>query len=98
MIISFGKHKGKRLDELPQSYLRWLVKECSSLSPHMRDEIEKLLGGEKSSATGLVPQIVGDWYRQLAREFHPDKGGSHEAMKAVNRGRDLLLQLAGVAR
>jgi hypothetical protein len=97
MIITFGKHKGKRLDEVPQSYLRWLLAECSSVSPAMRDEITKLLG-DKPNTTGLVPQFVGDWYRQLAREFHPDKGGSHEAMKAVNRGRDLLLQLSGVAR
>jgi hypothetical protein len=37
-------------------------------------------------------------YRQLAREFNPDKRGSHDSMVAVNRARDLLIEMTGGAR
>ena len=28
MIMPWGKHKGKPIDELPSSYLKWLAEEC----------------------------------------------------------------------
>jgi hypothetical protein len=67
----------------------------------------KTFENEPSRTRGQIPQLflagidmpvgqvilVSQWYRSLSREYHPDLGGSHEAMKAVNRGRELLLQL-----
>lgn len=89
MILRFGKYKDRDLSEVPEHYLTWLLKECRNLSPTMRAEINRLLSG------AVVPteDIVTKWYRRLAREFHPDLGGSHEAMKAVNRGRELMIEL-----
>ena len=98
--ISFGKHRGKLLTEIPVGYLRWVLANCSSVSPALRDEIRYVIQADDSAEepTALViPTLVGSWYRKLAAEFHPDKGGTHEAMKAVNRCRDVLLEMAGVA-
>lgn len=103
MIMPFGKHRGKPLEDVPLSYMQWALENCSSVTPALRAEMERLLRGdhdrehERESAIS-IPTLASQWYRQLACEFHPDRGGSHAAMVAINRGRDLLLELAGVAR
>ena len=40
--LSFGRHRGKRLDEVPTTYLVWLVK-LPDLSPEVRDTIRCFL-------------------------------------------------------
>jgi uncharacterized protein (DUF3820 family) len=42
--LQFGKHKGKRLDELPGDYLEWLLRtEPRFLQPGQLDEASKIL-------------------------------------------------------
>lgn len=45
-----------------------------------------------------VSATVAAWFRRMALEFHPDRGGSNDAMRAVNRGLELLKELLGVKR
>ena len=40
--IGFGKHKGKRLEDLPDSYVRWLLEDCETLSWDMRRSLKEL--------------------------------------------------------
>jgi len=40
--------------------------------------------------------IVREGYRGLALDFHPDRGGSNEAMRVINEAHDRLRQLVGV--
>jgi len=42
-ILGFGKHRGKRLDQVPKSYLGWCLRECSSKSLSLREAIRLLL-------------------------------------------------------
>ena len=101
MRMPFGKHKHKLLEDVPRDYLLWVLDNCDNLSPTLKAEVRRVLGvGQRSYSppppppqTSLATSTVNEWYRQLAREFHPDLGGSHEAMKAVNRGRELMLEL-----
>jgi hypothetical protein len=37
--------------------------------------------------------VVQTWYRRMALRFHPDRGGSHEAMLAINVAHDELRRL-----
>lgn len=39
------------------------------------------------------PDSVKEQYRQLAKKFHPDKGGNEEKMREVNLEHNYLLQL-----
>jgi hypothetical protein len=43
-----------------------------------------------------VCQALSTWFRELSKKWHPDRGGSDEAMKAINDAHDRLRQLLGV--
>jgi hypothetical protein len=96
--MPFGKHRGKALEDVPLDYLEWVLAECGNITPILRRAIQQILSPPQRSGALTVAGVADQWYRRLAVEFHPDKGGTHEAMKAVNRGRELLLELVGGAR
>jgi hypothetical protein len=40
MTLRFGQHRGKRLCEVPDRYLRWLHRGCDSISPWERQQVK----------------------------------------------------------
>jgi hypothetical protein len=40
--------------------------------------------------------LIARWYRNLVLRWHPDRGGSTQAMQAVNDAHDRLRQMVGV--
>src|SRR5262245_25397492 len=97
--MTFGRHKGDPLEQVPFDYLSWCLRECTRLDPWLRKAIEvemaRRVRGEPPRGTQLldVKSLVSQWYRELSLKFHPDRGGSHEAMKVANHARDRLLEL-----
>ena len=49
---------------------------------------------ERDAQKALALQLIDIGYKVLARELHPDKGGSREAMARLNAVRDRLKQSA----
>jgi len=100
MIMTFGKHRGKRIDAIPMDYLLWALEHCSNLSFTLRLAIEEHLDitrpADRTTPSIPLAELVPLWYRRLAKEFHPDRRGSHDAMLAVNRAKELLEEMAGV--
>lgn len=92
MIMPFGMHKGKRLEDVPEDYLFWVLDHCEP-QPGLLRAIEKRLDLLDKPGTALSASIVGPWRRKLSFEFHPDTGGSHQEMKVVNRAADLLAEM-----
>lgn len=92
MIIHFGKHKGKPLEEIPEDYLCWVLENCSP-RPTLLRAIEQILDVNDEPNLAITVDIVGPWYRKLAVEYHPDRGGTHQQMLVVNRCNDLLEEL-----
>jgi|SRR6516162_9625581 hypothetical protein len=95
--MPWGKHKGRPLEEIPVDYLGWLLDEAENMKPWLREavrqEFERRLAGPAGSGNGLpanLPDIVRTWYRKLTLDYHPDRGGSNEAMKALNDAHDRL--------
>src|SRR4051812_34225645 len=86
MEIPFGKHKGTRLEDVPKHYLLWVLDNCEIKSPTLKSEIEKILGLAPRMDFSLRPSVdeLKPVYRRMAAKYHPDRGGSTEAMVAIN--------------
>jgi hypothetical protein len=109
--LPFGKYKGRRLEDVPTGYLVWVVNHVDRLDPYLRRAIEHELddrnpaeaganSNERHAGDGSLPAawsgIITTWYRQLVRDYHPDRGGSVEVMAALNEANDRLRKLLGV--
>ena len=96
MNMPFGKYKGRPLRDIPEDYLAWLLDNCE-LKPTLRQAVTAALNLNcERPQTSLTTEVVGQWYRRMAMEFHPDRRGSHESMKVINRGHEVLLELVQV--
>ena len=47
-VMPFGKHRGRRLDAIEPSYLRWALRDCSCPSLGLREAIKLVLQGGAS--------------------------------------------------
>lgn len=96
MRMPFGKFKGFDVDELPQDYLRWLIENIDLREP-LRSAVfwnhnqRKAESGWECLPDEATLKVV---YRRLAQKWHPDHGGSTEAMQALN---DFLSEIKSLA-
>ena len=107
MKMPFGKHKGAQLKDIPRDYLLWVFDNCERISERLRkaicielgidpyDEIEEEdvypSSDRETNISGSV--IIDQVYREMAKRFHPDRGGSVPEMQAVNEVIDRFRQL-----
>jgi hypothetical protein len=103
--MPFGKYKGEPLGEIPSGYLNWALQNCRNLDPWLRvairRELERRLDEDDAPARGYPPPAnlegkVRSWYREMVLKYHPDRGGNHEAMKAINDAHERLKQRVGM--
>lgn len=105
MYMPFGKHAGQRISDLPTHYLEWLLAQHWLREPLKstlgREYSERCAADEQQphheplrvadrAVVETATEIVGAGYRTLAKRLHPDAGGSHESMIALNAARDFL--------
>jgi uncharacterized protein (DUF3820 family) len=94
MEMPFGKYRGQPIAEIPTAYLKWLltIDIWSDLRYSVTEELElRREGFDRGPKQTPAPTVdVAGWYRQLSMRFHPDRGGSKEAMQAVNAAKELL--------
>lgn len=79
MRITFGKHKGTEIADLPLSYLQWLIDaDVRMLSPAQRAEVLRVLegdyGGNYWKGEGRSTHRGGDWGEASSRA-HKSLGG-----------------------
>lgn len=85
MIMPFGKWQGYDLAQIPTGYLTWLSSNTDlygALKNAVQAELDRREGKE-AQAEGAVDALK-NVYRSLAMKWHPDKGGNHQAMQAIN--------------
>ncbi len=46
MRMTFGKHLGRPLDQVPRGYLRWVAANVAGLDPALTDAIGKAISGQ----------------------------------------------------
>jgi uncharacterized protein (DUF3820 family) len=106
MIMPFGKYKGSNICDIPSDYLAWLTENARTLRPGQRQAIMQELDLREldsidfdailtpARAAGWWSSMIRQWHREMALQFHPDRGGSVEAMKVINHAADRLKQIA----
>jgi hypothetical protein len=107
--MPWGKHRGKRLVEVPLSYLVWTIEECD-LTPALREAIGAVVlarlaakgirgtGGTAPRTSSPDPPVnwrtvLSSWFRPLALRYHPDRGGDGKVMAALNHAKEQLEDL-----
>jgi|SRR5215467_10794561 len=98
--MPFGRHRGERLGDLPFEYLEWLASVDFVREPlrsQIHAEYQRRLYSQDPRIIvdpSIVDELVGAGVRVLSKRYHPDMGGDHEHMVAVNRAADWLRQQA----
>ena len=97
MRMPFGKYRDIPLDEVPGDYLAWAYRTVDFRSEYLRHAIaaEMMRRAEQDVARQeqRCDRLARRWYNDMARRWHPDRGGSQDGMKAVNDGYELLKRL-----
>lgn len=109
--MPFGKHAGWLIEDLPDDYLVWLYENADLkgwLNHAIDAEFDRRFPPRPEVKIILVQQLRLDartrsvcsklieaGYRHLALKNHPDVGGTHAAMKAINQAIEILRKAVG---
>jgi hypothetical protein len=104
LIFDFGKHRGAHVRDVPTDYLQWLLYggKFTFRNPWMKEQVQAEYDrrvrregdrGASRGGPGLTADQIEAAYRSTARQWHPDRGGTTEAMQALADYRDMLLSL-----
>jgi hypothetical protein len=109
--MHFGKYRDRRVCDVPPGYLAWCLRELRDLDPHLRRVMQESLerrgaaaaeeGGDGAAGGAVMPvaelrERLRDWWRPLAFQHHPDRGGSPATMAALNDAKDKLFEALGL--
>jgi hypothetical protein len=101
-ILTFGKYRGHRIEDVPSSYLCWLLDNVHDLNSYLRMCIRAELANRFKLPQPPPPpprpcprceKLQSRWrqmYRRLVLLLHPDRGGSHEPMVLINELNELV--------
>jgi hypothetical protein len=110
MRMPWGKYRGTLLEDIPDSYLEWVLFGADYAQPYLKSAIRAELERRadpssarrhdaEEAALPVVRNVIKNWYREMALRFHPDRTlDNGAAMKAINHGYERLLDLLGVER
>jgi hypothetical protein len=104
VVLTFGKHRGQHIRDVPSSYLMFVWAECHiawQLRDAIRRELADRLGLQPAAPRHQPPAIsrealseaLARWHRRACLKHHPDRGGSELVMMALNDARDELAAL-----
>jgi hypothetical protein len=94
--MPFGKYAGQALRRIPADYLSWLLSLGHLRNPlraAVQAELERRAAREAEHAARardvcpdaeIARQLIDRGLRVMARENHPDLGGDHATMVAIN--------------
>lgn len=92
MVLSFGKHSGKDLKDVPHDYVEWLRKRAEDDLKIYQGELERRESLEAASE-GIMERIVKEGFRALSKKAHPDAGGTTQDFLELKGGQESLLEI-----
>ena len=89
--MPFGKYKGYLISEIPSNYLVYGL-EAFELPEELKESIkEEVCDRLQIDNSGDYNSFkIKDAYKKMSKKYHPDLGGSTEAMQAINEFNSLL--------
>jgi uncharacterized protein (DUF3820 family) len=109
MNMPFGRYVGEKIQDIPTTYILWLLENGTNMSEELTKELKNVMAdrlGLKTktkteikekiiyrSTSPVTPEFVKIIRNDLAKEYHPDKGGNTTAMQAINRFYDEIINL-----
>lgn len=93
--MPFGKFKGVFLSDLPSTYIVYAL-ESFDLPFELNEELKNILVNrfyifnDAEAENSVDNSVLSKIYKELAKKYHPDAGGSHDAMIAINEFYELL--------
>jgi hypothetical protein len=82
MVLTFGKHRGHDVRDVPREYLEWLLASAHQTVTEVEAELERRDLLEMADAS-WAEKIIRAGFRALAMQHHPDQGGSAEDMREL---------------
>jgi hypothetical protein len=92
--MPFGKFQGVPVADLPYTYLQWLYDLGDELREPLRTAVHRewrrrfdrdyAEPEEEDGEADLFRELIEAGYKALALKFHPDRGGTIEAMTRLN--------------
>ena len=93
--MPFGKHKGTPIDQMPLQYIEWLLTKDNVdgwLLRELEESRDLQLNLRWSESENDSVQRIRKVYLVCAQKWHPDKGGSTDAMQAINEFNEKLMK------
>jgi uncharacterized protein (DUF3820 family) len=80
----FGKHKGDKITDIPSTYIVYAL-ESFDLPEELISTLQYELIERLNIPKGYIQlAVIEKVYKELAKKYHPDMGGSNSAMQAIN--------------
>ena len=95
MKLTFGKHNGKDIRDVPREYIEWLVENCRKQLDEYEAELQRRDELAEASMSWME-RIVTTGYKSLAKQNHPDTGGDGESMRQINSAAEELRKILRV--
>lgn len=101
--MPFGKFRGWTLDQIPDEYLGWVVANIDLREPLRSSVLKELHRREPPAELSrrpcpdpqLAEELIGAGRRVLAKQTHPDAGGTHEAFLRLETVKTWLQHVIG---
>jgi uncharacterized protein (DUF3820 family) len=94
--MPFGKYKGVSIKDLPTNYVCYAITEFDlpeELKSVLFQQLMENIGGwDFINDTEIDSKKIDHAYKKAAIKYHPDKGGSTEAMQAINEFKRLIYE------
>ncbi len=102
MNMPFGKYKHTPIWQIDdRRYLVWCIENCDLdywLKYAIQQQIDRLPPAapsrQQQPEASAIERLIRQWYHALSLKYHPDRGGSHLAMVAVNDAYELIRSMA----
>lgn len=85
MRLGFGKYANCDLKDVPEDYLLWLIDDSKKKIRIFENEIAR-----READITWIEKIIKTGFRELAKQHHPDCGGSVSEMQQINAAYEAL--------